>query len=177
MKQEMAVTKTDRLSYNGGRQFVISSRLCGLLEPIDCGELMRVMRQLTEKIDISIADYIIGLDSAGIIPALAASMITGLPLKLAYKMNLNVENKIRFAEPHSPNPDIYLYNLPVKSRVILVDDEIRTGKTIINCINSITESGSVVNGVIVPLESTRFDVRKRLSDIGYNLVSYVKHYF
>jgi len=177
MKTGMRIQKVKRYNYCGKRQFMISSQIDGMLEPIDCGELMRIIRKLTEKIEPRKLDYIVGLDSGGIIPSLAASMITGLPLIVAYKANLDVENKIHFLEPYSANPSIYIYNLPKGSNVLLADDEIRTGQTVINCINSIVETGSFVEAVIVPVESTKFNARKKLEDMGYELYSYAKQEF
>lgn len=177
MMPENGVQKVKRFNYSGKRQFVITSPVDGLLEPVDCSKLMQIMRRLTKRINPRSLDYIIGLDSGGIIPALSASMITGLPLIVAYKANLDIENKIHFVEKHSANTSIYIYNLPKGSNVLLADDEIRTGGTIISCINSIVKSGSSVGGIVVPVESAKFGVRKKLADMGYELHSYAIHDF
>ncbi len=177
MTLDATIQKVRRFNYNGQRKFMITSPVDGLLEPIYPTELFEMMNRLIGNIDCSDVDYVIGLDSGGIIPGLSVSIITGLPLRVAYKANLDIENKIHFVEEHSANPDIYIYNLPKNSRVLLTDDEIRTGGTIMNCVDSLVGAGNSVRGIVVPVESTLFNVRGKLSEMGYELCSYVKHEF
>lgn len=177
-KVPIPIKRIKRYEYKGKRKFMITHPFDGLVEPIHPTELTKMMTNLMDKVDYKKADYIVGLDAAGIIPSLTASIITGLPLRIAYKAKLDISNKITFKEPESPRPDIYIYNLPKGKKVIVIDDEIRTGRTVYNCIKAIEQSGSQVICVIVPIESTKFNAREMLKKkLGCDLISYTQHEF
>ncbi|MFC1733892.1 phosphoribosyltransferase domain-containing protein [candidate division KSB1 bacterium] len=171
------VKEIRRYNYPGERQTMVVSPLDGRVEPIYPKKLKHIIGKLIQQAGSEDLDYIIGLDSGGIIPGHSASDITDIPLIIAYKAELEVQNQIHFLETHSANPDIFIYNLPENSRVMITDDEIRTGETVINCINSLVKSNHHVGPIIIPIESTKFGVREKLKDMGYELTSYAKHEF
>ncbi|MEM4702904.1 MAG: phosphoribosyltransferase [Candidatus Pacearchaeota archaeon] len=171
------IKRIKRFGYAGERQFMIAHPFDGLDEPLYPEKLTAMMVELIGRVEYKKADCIIGLDATGIIPATAASLLTGLPLRVAYKANLDIKNKIIFKEPGTPHPDVYIYNLPKGTKVIIVDDEIRSGRTMCNCIKAIKQCGSQVMDVIVPVESTKFGARKKIKKLGYDLISYAQHDF
>ncbi|MEK6845841.1 MAG: phosphoribosyltransferase [Nanoarchaeota archaeon] len=173
----VAVHKINRFNYIGERQFFLVHSLDGLIEPLSPVTLQAAMGSLLEKISWEPQDYILGLDSGGIVPALAVSFLSGLPLRIACKVNLEIADKSYFIEPGSPNPKIFMYNLPEQGKAIIVDDEIRTGRTVENCILALEQQKKGINSVIVPVESTRFDARQKIRERGYELISYVQHDF
>lgn len=164
-----------RNNYPGQRKEMISGPYDGRVDPIYPKELLEAACSLTRHFDHTTIDYVIGFDSGGIILAIPAAFVIGKPCIIAYKADLEVGNKIHFEEPHSANPDIFIYNLPKFSRVLLADDEIRTGVTMMNCAKALEEAGNYVRGVIALLESTKFDVRKEIESLGYEFYSCIKH--
>ncbi|MBT3297769.1 hypothetical protein HN385_02500 [archaeon] len=160
---------------------MIVHSLDGILEPIRPEKLRYVMQELMSEVKqqhgIQQGDYILGLDSGGIVPGVTASLITKLPLYIAYKAELEIENKLNFYEPGSANPNVFVYNLPIQGRAIIIDDEIRTGRTIENCIMSFEMLEKDINSIVVPVESTKFNARKKVEELGYNLFSYGLHDF
>ncbi len=181
MPLDLNIKKVNRINYPGERKFMIVHSLDGILEPIRPEKLRFVMEELMLQVEsqqkFQQGDYILGLDSGGIVPGVTASLITKLPLYIAYKAELVIENKVKFYEPGSANPDVFIYNLPNDGRAIIVDDEIRTGRTIENCIMSLETMDKKINSVVVPVESTKFNARKKVEDLGYNLFSYGIHDF
>ena len=80
-----------------------------------------------------------------------------------------------FLEPGAPNPNVFLYGLPSNGRVIIVDDEIMTGNTVLNLANVLKENGHEVLAIVVPIESTKYYARKKIEEAGYRLISHTQH--
>jgi ADP-ribosyl-[dinitrogen reductase] hydrolase len=169
------VDTIDRLNYPGNRKKMVVHGLDGLIQPVDKTYVQQIMTNLIEKCDYKKADVIIGVDSSGYIPAYAASVITDIPLLNTKKAELDIENKIKFLEPGTPHPEIFLYEMPSESNVIIIDDEIMTGSTVVNLTKSLRSHGHNVLSAIVPIESTSYNARDRLNDLGINLISHTKH--
>jgi ADP-ribosyl-[dinitrogen reductase] hydrolase len=164
-----------RFNYSGIRKRMIVHGLDGLIEPIDPVYLNEIMRRLFMQISYLSDDLILGVDSSGYIPALAASHLTGLQVVNSKKANLDVDDRLVFLEPGTPNPEIFVYRLPTQSRIIIVDDEILTGKTVINLARALRQSGHYVLGAVVPVESSCHDARERLKQEGVSLISHTIH--
>lgn len=181
MALDLNIQRIDRLNYPGEREFMIVHSLDGILEPIRAEKLRYIMQELMSQVEnhqsIQPGDYLLGLDSGGIVPGVTASLITKLPLYIAYKAELVIDNKVKFYEPGSANPDVFIYNLPINGRAIIVDDEIRTGRTIENCIVSLEMANKEISSIVVPVESTKFNARQKIEELGYKLFSYGLHDF
>jgi adenine/guanine phosphoribosyltransferase-like PRPP-binding protein len=149
--------------------------LDGLIEPLDPVCLNEIMGRLFRQISYRSEDIIVGVDSSGYIPALAASQMTGLQLINSKKANLDILDRVVFLEPGTPNPEIFLYRLPSRSRIIITDDEIMTGKTVLNLAQALRQSGHYVLGAVVPVESSVYKARERLRKEGIPLISHTIH--
>ncbi len=173
----MEVRSIKRLNYPGSRQSMIVQTLDGLLEILDPIYLTQVMKQLFDQIDYKPTDIILAVDASGYIPAVAASIVTGLKLGASKKADLEISNRIEFYEPGTPNPNVFMYSIPDNSRVIIVDDEIMSGNTAYNAAKALMENGHKVLATVVPVESTRHNSREKLSSKGISLISHTKHDF
>lgn len=169
------VTTYRRFNYEGSRKDMLVQGLDGLIEPIDPVYIEEIMGQLFRKVSYTKDDIIIGVDSSGYIPAQAASHVTGLPVINTKKADLDHPSKIQFLEPGTPHPDIFVYNLPEASSVIIVDDEIMTGRTVLNLAHALHDSGHSIRAAVVPIESTRYNARQKLRDAGIDLYSHTTH--
>ncbi len=171
----MDIQTIRRLNYPGERKSMIVQTLDGLLETLNPTYLDQIMKQLFYQIKYEPNDIILAVDASGYIPATAASMVTGLNLVASKKVELDIPNKVCFYEPGAPNPNIFVYSIPDNSRVIIVDDEIMTGRTIINASKALKNRDHKIVAVVVPVESTKYNVRKELADLGIPLISHTKH--
>lgn len=97
-------------------------------------------------------DLLLGLDAGGILPTVTVSLVSGLPYRLAWKLDLDLPHKLRFSEPHARRTDVYTYGDLAGRRILIVDDELTTGRTLTNLISALRTSGAVVTGVICLIE-------------------------
>ena len=151
----MRIEAVDRHNYSGTRQSYIIHPYDGIKMPLEMKEFAAVMRRLLGCI-LRPFDYIISLDGPALIASTIAGMITEKPVVVATKADLDLPNKIKFTEPGSVNP-VFLYST-APGRVIIIDDEIRTGGTILSCIEAILPHRIEVIAAVVPIGSTMFSV-------------------
>jgi len=174
-KIDIKVKKVKRIGITNARPIRIVHSLDGMLNPLDTQKLLKVIKYLIKKVDWKGIDFIIGFDSGGIIPSLFFSHLTKKPLLIAYKLKLDLPNRIKFFEPHAVGKDIYIYGLKKGNKVILVDDEIYSGDGIAETIKELQKRGVIVKDVVCLAESKRFNAREKIEKLGFNLKSYLKH--
>lgn len=80
---------------------------------------------------------------------------------------------IEFAEEHrSYIPSHYLYSLQKNDEIIIVEDEISTGKTVINAYKQLIKFGFKVKAIATIIEITNFEGRKKIKEVtSINLVA------
>lgn len=172
----MPVVRYQRLKYSGDRQWLITHLLDGVVEPIDSVYLLEVMRKLMSRVEYTEEDVIVGLDAGGYIPALAAACVTGLRVITAKKAELaEVPGMVHSIEEHTAYKDVFVYLPRRPRRVVIVDDEITTGRTVLNLANALRDHGVEVVGAVVPVESTLYGARELLASHGLPLISHTRH--
>ncbi len=122
-------------------------------------------------------DAIIGLAPGGIPIALAVGFELDRPVVVAYKTRLGLEHELTWSEPHCENATFYLYGFPPGSAVVLVDDEIDSGNTLVNAVAALRAAGVDVLAVGAAIESRhegRSLGREGLAALGIDLVA-VRH--
>ncbi|MBI1902361.1 MAG: hypothetical protein HYS13_14770 [Planctomycetia bacterium] len=170
----MRIQAVGRRNYPGERQFFIVHPYDGVRSPLDPVEFQGVMQQLVARIPCPF-DYLISLDGPALLAGMLAAIVTRRPLRVATKADLQLPRPIKFAEPGSVNP-VFLYDLP-PGRVVIVDDEIRTGRTVLACAEALARHGIEVAAVIVPVASTKFGVAGLFEQRGVPLVVHEWHDF
>ena len=176
--QPIPVERIRREQYSGRRQEMIVQGLDGLIDDLDPVYLETLMKNLMTKVPYRGDEVILALDSSGYIPGVCASLVTKLPFRATKKASLSgkeITSVVVFQEEGTPNPNIYVYNLPRGSRVILVDDEIMTGRTIENAATELRKNNIEVVAAVVPIEGTAYGPRKMLEEKGIKLFSHTKH--
>jgi len=118
------------------------------------------------------ADYILALDRGGLVLGLSLSLAKNIPLKIAWKHNLDLGNKIALTDPYIPNEPLYLYGAKKDDRVILVDDEIYSGDTMLITVKDLANKGIYVVAAIAIVECLNFNAREKLEKAGCKLVTY-----
>lgn len=130
---------------------------------------------LRNNIDLGNIDFLIGLDSGGFVPTFGLAALTKIPFKLAWKVNLDIDKKFIINEPYAVGKEIYIYNLPISKNVIIVDDEITTGKSILNLFDVLQSQNITVLAVLVITEITDFNSKIIIENqLKCPLISYFK---
>jgi adenine phosphoribosyltransferase len=111
-------------------------------------------------------DLVVGLDAGGILPTVALASASDTPYRLTWRLDLDLPNKYVFCEPHSPVPQLYLYGSFQGRRILIVDDEVTTGRTTANLTDVLTAAGADVVGVTCLVEDTAGGGRAFLTERG-----------
>jgi adenine/guanine phosphoribosyltransferase-like PRPP-binding protein len=148
----------DSLSFaiEPARLRAVAGSLCGALE-------------LTER-----PDCVIGLAPGGIALAVAVAFELDVRAVIAYKTKLGLDDELRFSEPHSTNSQFYLYGVGQSSSVVVVDDEVDSGNTLLDCVASLRGAGARVLAVATAVEALHGGHsagREQLEAAGVDLVT------
>lgn len=114
-------------------------------------------------------DLLLGLDAGGILPTVALSLASGLPYRLAWKLDLDLPGKRCFSEPHAIRTEVFTYGDLFGRCVLLVDDEVTTGRTLANLIAVLRQDGVHLAGVACLIEDLTGDARSLLRSLGVQL--------
>ena len=115
--------------------------------PLDLDLLNKESIRLSEKFKEIEFDYVVGFAEAGVISALGIANAIKKPFIGSYRVKLKEEGEISFIEPHSTRANHYIYGLKKGDRIIIVEDEITTGDTILNAVNALIKKEIIVRGV------------------------------
>lgn len=154
----------------------IVHRLDGLEGPVTIDEVNDTAGQLWERCQAALdhldrIDFILGLDAGGIIPTLGLAAASGLPYKIAWKLDLPLPGAVCFTEPHAIRREVHAYHIEPGQRILVVDDEVTTGMTLVNLAAALRQAGADPIGAACLVEDARHQARERLASGGINLVS------
>ncbi|MGW3558050.1 phosphoribosyltransferase family protein [Streptomyces sp. NPDC000963] len=158
------------------RERVIHS-LDGLEDPVHPDALAHtgadLWRLLQEQVPdgLTSVDFLLGLDAGGILPTVSLAGAAHLPYKIAWKLHLPLDGAVRFSEPHAMRTDVFAYGIAPGQRIVIVDDEITTGRTLADLTRSLREAGAVPLAAACLVEDTTRGARDLLTDLGLPLVS------
>jgi adenine phosphoribosyltransferase len=158
------------------RERVIHS-LDGLETPVHPDTLANtgahLWRLLQERVPdgLDSADFLLGLDAGGILPTVSLAGAAHLPYKIAWKLHLPLDGAVRFSEPHAMRTDVFAYGITPGQRIVIVDDEITTGRTLADLTQRLREAGAVPLAAACLVEDTTRGARDLLTDLGLPLVS------
>jgi adenine phosphoribosyltransferase len=119
--------------------------------------------------DFAAPDLLLGLDAGGILPTVAVALASDLPYQLAWKLDLDLPDKHRFTEPHARRTEVFTYGDLAGTRVLLVDDEITTGRTLANLVAVLRAAAVHVTGIACLIEDTTGTPRPLLESLGVPL--------
>jgi orotate phosphoribosyltransferase len=113
-------------------------------------QLRAAMGALIPRVSLKNVDYIIGIPEGGSIPAYEFASSTNIKLILASHGQPAASDAIQFIEPHEIQDRSvkYIHGLPRGARTVIVEDEITTGRTIINCVRSLRRAGVFCDEVV-----------------------------
>ncbi|MFI0926208.1 phosphoribosyltransferase family protein [Streptomyces sp. NPDC021012] len=158
------------------RERVIHS-LDGLEDPVHPDALANtgadLWRLLQEQVPdgLGSVDFLLGLDAGGILPTVSLAGASHLPYKIAWKLHLPLDGAVRFSEPHAMRTDVFAYGIAPGQRIVIVDDEITTGRTLADLTRRLREAGAVPLAAACLVEDLTRGARDLLTDLGLPLVS------
>ncbi|MFF0507572.1 phosphoribosyltransferase family protein [Streptomyces fimicarius] len=158
------------------RERVIHS-LDGLEDPVYPETLAHtgagLWRLLQEQVSdgLGSVDFLLGLDAGGILPTVSLAGAAQLPYKIAWKLHLPLDGAVRFSEPHAMRTDVFAYGITPGQRIVIVDDEITTGRTLADLTRRLREAGAVPLAAACLVEDTTRGARDLLTELGMPLVS------
>jgi adenine/guanine phosphoribosyltransferase-like PRPP-binding protein len=157
----------------GMRDVRIVHELDGILDQVHPATLLRTGNALwgawRRHREFARPDVLLGLDAGGILPTVAVALASDVPYRLAWKLDLDLPDKRCFSEPHARRTEVFAYGDLTGARVLLVDDEITTGRTLSNLITVLREAAIEVAGVACLIEDTTSDARSVLNCLGVPL--------
>src|SRR5664279_1047603 len=114
----------------------LATHLDGRYGAMDPGELRPAIAWLVREVDLEGVKYALGIPEGGYIPAYAFAVETGLRVVLASIFQPNVPGVISFIEEHDQAPIAgkHVHGLSAGDHVIVVEDEVTSGRTIVNCV-------------------------------------------
>lgn len=139
------------------------------LEPVLLDEITdHILGMVTEDFD-----KILAIEAMGIPLATALSMKTGIPFVIIRKRPYELEGEIKLSqETGYSKGELYINDVKEGDRVLIVDDVISTGGTLVALMNALEGIGAVVTDNIVIIE--RGDGVSRLKDMGIDVKTLVR---
>lgn len=119
--------------------------------------------------DFQPPDLLVGLDAGGFVPTIAVSLASGAPYQLAWKLDLDIPNKRMFRELHASRPEVFFYGLAACRRVLIIDDEVTTGRTAASLAEVLRNAGADAVGVLCLVEEASRYGRLNLRHAGVPL--------
>jgi adenine/guanine phosphoribosyltransferase-like PRPP-binding protein len=133
----------------GGRTRHLTHSLNGRLHPIDRAALEWLVGGLAARVDAAAVDYVLGFPEGGSIPAYAFGRALDRPVLLASRLQLDVADAILFEEPHARTGTTqYVYGLGPGDRVVIVEDELTSGRTTVNAARALRKADVSIDEVV-----------------------------
>lgn len=155
------------------RSVRIVHELDGILDQVEPARLVETGQTLwkawSQHPDFVTPDVLLGLDAGGILPTVGVAIASGIPYRLAWKLDLDLPHKHCFAEPHARRTDVYTYGDLSGAKVLIVDDEVTTGSTLANLITVLHDARADVTGIACLIEDTTSTARPLFESLGVPL--------
>ncbi len=140
----------------------------GAMDPV---AMKSAVEWLARGIDLTAIDYVVGIPEGGYAPAYAFAAATGLPVIFATVFKPDVAGVVTFREAHDHPPlDLkHIYGLAPGDRVIVVEDEVTSGRTIVSCVRALRSAEVHCDQVATIYAADDAAMRARLAAEGVRL--------
>ncbi len=129
----------------------------------------RLLAEVPEA--LGAVDFLLGLDAGGILPTVSLASAAALPYKIAWKLQLPLAGAVRFSEPHAMRTDVFAYGIAPGQRMVLVDDEVTTGRTLADLTRRLREAGAGPLAAACLVEDVTQGARQLLESLEMPLVA------
>jgi adenine phosphoribosyltransferase len=138
---------------------------------MDPHELRPAIAWLAREADLEGVKYALGIPEGGYIPAYAFAVETGLRVVLASVFEPNVPGIVSFLEEHDKPPisGKHIHGLSAGDHVIVVEDEVTSGRTIINLVRALRAAGIRCDQVATIYAADDPEMRARVAAEGIRL--------
>jgi adenine phosphoribosyltransferase len=128
---------------------------------MDPGVLQAITELVTDRVDWSNVDLLLGIEAMGLPLTAPLSVSTGIPLVIARKRSYGLEGEIEIDQSTGYSKGaMYLNDLREGERIAIVDDVLSTGGTLEAVIEGVRRAKADVTDVIAVIE--KGDGLKRL---------------
>jgi orotate phosphoribosyltransferase len=113
-------------------------------------QLRSAIKALIPRVTLKGVDYIVGIPEGGAVPAYEFASSCDIKFILASHGQPENSPAIHFFEPHvnAETRIKYIHGLKKGDKVIIVEDEVTTGRTVINCVRSLRDAGISCEDVV-----------------------------
>ena len=138
---------------------------------MDPDALRPAIARLACEVDLDGIKYVLGIPEGGCIPAYAFAVETGLQVVLASIWQPKVSGLVSFLEEHDPPPVAakHVYGLAAGDHVLVVEDEVTSGRTIVNCVRALRAAGVRCDQVATVYAADDPTMRARVGAEGIRL--------
>jgi adenine phosphoribosyltransferase len=138
---------------------------------MDPDDLRLAIARLVRGLDLEGIKFALGIPEGGYIPAYAFAVATGLRVVLASTWQPDVPGVVSFTEDHNPSSarGKHFHGLSPGDHVIVVEDEISSGRTVINCVRALRAAGIRCDQVATIYAADNPAMRARVAAEGIRL--------
>ncbi len=134
--------------------------------------LEEITTHITEIADMDI-DRILTIEAMGIPLATSLSMRTGIPFSIIRKRQYALDGEIVISQKTGYSKgELYVNAVKKGDKVLIVDDVISTGGTLLALMSALRDAGVKISDVIVVIE--RGEGASRLRDLGFKIKTLVR---
>lgn len=151
----------------------LASPVDGRYGPLDPDHLRPAIAWLARQVDLAGARYALGIPEGGCIPAYAFAIETGVRVVLASIWQPDTPGVVSFIEEHD-TPAVggkHILGLSAGDHVIIVEDEVTSGRTVVNCVRALRAAGIRCDQVATIYAADDPTMRARLSADGIRLTA------
>ncbi len=171
MKTSPAPVTLPVLEIVGRARAQLATPIDGRYGSMDPDDLRPAIAWLAREVDLEGVKYALGIPEGGYIPAYAFAVETGLRVVLASVFQPNVPGVVSFIEEHDLPPinGKHIHGLSAGDHVIVVEDEVTSGRTIINTVRALRAAGIRCDQVATIYAADDPEMRARVAAEGIRL--------
>jgi adenine phosphoribosyltransferase len=160
--------RTSKIVDKGDYRYIINS-IGEQDPPLDPKILNDCAEKLIELINLNGVNKILTAETMGVPIATAISMKTGIPLIIATKREKRTPTDVKINYVCGYEKGVLHFNsIHPGDKILMVDDLISTGGTIICMADAIKNLGATISDICVIFDKKTYGGSKRLKELGYD---------
>lgn len=150
----------------------VASNVDGRFGIFDVAAFDRAIDFLVENTALGKVDCVLGIPEGGLVPAYAFARRANVPVLFATRFRPATGQFVTFQEEHDGvTGGRHITGLTPGSRILIVEDEISTGRTAVNCVHALRDAGMTCDTVASIYAADRVETRELLALNGITLVA------